>query len=119
MADDSFASASSRFGLAGFHAYQVALSFYRDVSASIVSLRGHAVDQLRKSAESVVLNVAEGHPTFGADQKRRFRIACNEASECGAALDLLEIRGDLSPVVLARLRALLDRERAMLYRLSR
>jgi len=74
---------------------------------------------LLRAAESVVLNVAEAHPTTGADRARRFRIAGNEASECGAALDLLEIRGDLRAATLSRLRGLLDRERAMLYRLSR
>ena len=40
-------------------------------------------------------------------------------SECGAALDLLEIRGELAAPAARALRALLDRERAMLHRLSR
>ena len=116
---DEGSSGAVRYGLAGFDAYQNALGFYREVRAATRNLRGHVVDQLRRAAESVALNVAEAHPTTGADRARRFRIACNEASECGAALDLLEIRGELSAGALSRLRALLDRERAMLYRLSR
>ena len=108
-----------RCGLASFHAYQVALEFYREVLSATQRQRGHVVQQLQKSAESVVLNVAEAYPTTGRDRARRFRIAGNEASECGAALDLLEVRGDLNGDVLRRLRELLDRERAMLYNVSR
>jgi four helix bundle protein len=109
----------SRFGLEGFDAYQVALSFYREFRAATRGRRGHVVEQGNKAAESVVLNVAEAHPTTGADRARRFRIAVDEAYECGAALDLLEVRGELRQATLARLRALLDRERAMLFKLSR
>jgi four helix bundle protein len=107
-------------GLAGLHAYQVGLEFYRAALAACARLPAtHLVQQLLRAAESVVLNVAEAHPTLGADRSRRFRIAADEASECGAALDLLEIRGALAAPALARLRGLLDRERAMLWRLSR
>jgi four helix bundle protein len=106
-------------GLESFDAYRVAVEFYRLVRASIRRRRGHVVDQLVRSAESVVLNVAEAYPTDGADRARRFRIAGNEAAECHAALDLMDIRGDLAGAALMQLRALLDRERAMLWRLAR
>ena len=107
-------------GLRGLDAYQVALGFYRAIVGALPRLpRGHVTEQLTRAAESVVLNVAEAHPALGADRARRFRIASDEASECGAALDLLEIRGALDAQTLAGLRALLDRERAMLWRLSR
>ena len=79
-------------GLRGFDAYNVALEFYRAVISVTRKLpRGHLVDQLERASESVALNVAEAHPATGADRARRFRIACDEASECIAALDLLEI----------------------------
>jgi len=42
-----------------------------------------------------------------------------EAAECHAGLDLLEIRGELKGPPLSELRALLDRIRAMLWRLGR
>ena len=112
-------SSARKVGLAGLDAYQVAVAFYREVRTATRGRRGHVVDQILKAAESVVLNVAEAHPTTGRDRARRFRIAANEASECGAALDLLEIRGDLAGATLPALRQLLDRVRAMLYRLSR
>jgi four helix bundle protein len=114
------AGSEQKGGLHGLHAYQVALSFYRGCLAATRTIaRSHASRQLLKAAESVVLNVAEAHPTFGADRARRFRIASDEASECGAALDLLELRGDLAGASLESLRRLLDRERAMLWRLGR
>ena len=109
----------SKVGLAGLDAYQVAVDFYRELRRATRGRRGHVVEQIHRAAESVVLNVAEAHPTSGRDRARRFRIAANEASECGAALDLLEIRGELAAPAARVLRALLDRERAMLHRLSR
>ncbi len=91
-------SGETRLGLYGFDAYRVALSFYRELRTATRGRRGHVVEQGNKAAESVVLNVAEAHPTTGADRARRFRIAVDEAYECGAALDLLEVRGDVSRV---------------------
>lgn len=112
-------SDGSKAGLEGLDAYRVALEFYRLVLASQSKANSHVTRQLTKAAESVVLNVAEAYPALGADRARRFRIAADEASECGAALDLLEIRGVLGGQALQELRSLLDRERAMLWRLSR
>jgi four helix bundle protein len=109
----------SRAGIEGLDAYRVAVEFYRLLRQATRGRRGHVVDQLQRAAESVVLNVAEAYPAVGADRARRFRIAGNEAAECHAALDLMEIRGELGAVVLAELRTLLDRERAMLWRLGR
>jgi four helix bundle protein len=106
-------------GLARLDAYRVAVEFYRLLREATRGRRGHVVEQLWRAAESVVLNVAEAYPAIGADRARRFRIAGNEAAECHAALDLMEIRGELGAAVLANLRALLDRERAMLWRLGR
>jgi len=79
---------------------------------------GHVIDQSYRAAESVILNIAEAYPMPGADRARRFRIAGAEAAECHAGLDLLEIRGELKGPALSELRALLDRTRAMLWRLG-
>jgi four helix bundle protein len=106
-------------GLAAFDAYTVALEFYREVRKALRGRRGHVAQQLSDSAESIVLNVAEAYPTVGPDRARRFRIVENEASECAGALDILEVRGELSAETLVTLRGLLDRECAMLWRLSR
>ena len=106
-------------GLAGLDAYRVAVEFYRHLRQATRGRRGHVVEQLHRAAESIVLNVAEAYPAVGADRARRFRIAGNEAAECHAALDLMQIRGELGGTVLGTLRSLLDRERAMLWRLGR
>jgi four helix bundle protein len=109
-----------RSGLAGFDAYQLALSVYRGVLAVTRGrVQAERVDQLVRAAESVIRNIGEAHPTVGPDRARRFRIAANEASECGASLDILEIRGEIDPQALAELRIVLDRLRAVLWRLSR
>src|SRR5262249_32642567 len=104
-------------GLHSLDAYRVALEFCGRVAK--IGLGAHLGQQLNRAAESVVLNIGEAHPARGADRARRFRIAADEASECVAALDVLEIRESVSPSELAILRELLDRECAMLYRLSR
>ena len=107
-------------GLAGLHAYQVALEFYELVVDWVEPVyKGHATKQLSRAAESVVCNIGEGYTARGKDRARRFRIAENECSECTVALDLIERRRVLAKAKLARLRTLNDRLRAMLYRLSR
>ena len=112
--------AAPRAGLAGLDAYQVALEYYRALLGALYGkTNSHVAGQAIKAAESICLNVAEAHPATGADRARRFRIAANEASESGAALDLLEVRGVLDGAQCRDLRGLLDRERAMLWRLSR
>ncbi len=108
-----------RAGIEGLDVYRVAVQFYRLLRQSTRGRRGHAVDQSCRASESVILNIAEAYPMSGADRARRFRIAGGEAAECHAGLDLLEIRGELGGEVLSELRALLDRTRAMLWRLSR
>jgi four helix bundle protein len=107
-------------GRVGLHVYRVALDFYRLVfRATKGRIQNERVDQLVRAAESVIRNIGEGHPTVGADRARRFRVAANEACECATSLDILEIRGELAREVLEELRDLLDRVRAMLWRLSR
>jgi four helix bundle protein len=107
-------------GLGGLHAYSVALEFYRIVfQATKGKVQHERIDQLVRAAESILRNIGEGHPTVGADRARRFRLAANEACECFASLDILEIRGEIPPDTLAEMRLLLDRVRAMLWKLSR
>ena len=106
-----------RHGLHSLDVYRVSLEFYRRISG--LGLVGHAARHLSDAAESTVLNIAEAHRAKGADRARKFCIAADEASECTAALDLLEIRGAIPQSALSMLRGLLDREHARLYRLVR
>ena len=57
--------------------------------------RGHAgcADQLIRSAESVIRNIAEGSGRWGkADSAKHYKISRGEAMECAASLDVLKIR---------------------------
>jgi four helix bundle protein len=108
-----------RAGIEGLDVYRVAVEFYRLLRQSTRGRRGHVIDQSYRAAESVILNIAEAYPMPGADRARRFRIAGGEAAECHAGLDLMEIRGELRGPALSQLRGLLDRTRAMLWRLGR
>ncbi|HEX7501166.1 MAG TPA: four helix bundle protein [Polyangia bacterium] len=120
MQDTTTSSAPKpRTGIEGLDVYRVAVELYRRLRQSTRGRRGHVIDQSYRAAESVVLNIAEAYPMSGADRARRFRIAGGEAAECHAGLDLLEIRGEVRGLALSDLRGLLDRVRAMLWRLSR
>ncbi|MHC4924797.1 MAG: four helix bundle protein [Planctomycetota bacterium] len=57
----------------------------------------HLADQMRRSAGSVVLNVAEGAGEFSPAEKRRFyRMALRSATECQATVELSKRLGALS-----------------------
>jgi four helix bundle protein len=119
--EDTTASPTQKpgVGIQSLDIYRVAVEFYRLLRVATIGRRGHVIDQSYRAAESVILNIAEAYPIPGADRARRFRIAGGEAAECHAGLDLLEIRGEIQRPALTELRALLDRARAMLWRLGR
>jgi four helix bundle protein len=51
--------------------------------------RGYLVDQLRRAATSIALNIAEGAGEFSQQDKSRFyRMARRSATECAAVLDV-------------------------------
>jgi len=76
--------------------YQRAIEFLAEVYDIVDSLpRGHAdrADQLTRSAESVVRNIAEGAGRWSeADSANRYKIARGEAMECAASLDVMRLR---------------------------
>ena len=51
----------------------------------------HVVDQLRRAATSIPLNIAEAAGRTGADAARSYAIARGSAMECAAVLDALAI----------------------------
>jgi len=102
-------------GLEGLDAFQVALQLAEEVYA--LGLKGSIRDQLTRSSESVVLNIAEAHPATGQDRIRGFVVARKEASECRGALAILRVRKQIKPETYDRLWNLVDRVSAMLYRL--
>ena len=76
--------------------YQRAIEFPAVVNDIVEGLpRGNAdrADQLTRSAESVVRNIAEGAGRWSeADSANRYKIARGEAMECAASLDVMKLR---------------------------
>ena len=72
--------------------YTVAVDFLalaHGITSSFSSGHGDLVDQLRRAATSIVLNIAEGAGEFSKPEKARFyRMARRSATECAAVLDV-------------------------------
>jgi four helix bundle protein len=84
--------------------------------------RGHAsaIDQLRRAATSVSLNIAEAAGRRGAaDAARAYAIARGSAMECAAALDALKAMGIVEERLYAEGTRLLERVVAMLTKMCR
>lgn len=62
------------------------------VARLLAPLRPDLADQLRRAADSVVLNIAEGAAEWLVREKLRYyRIARRSAGECEAAIELAEL----------------------------
>ena len=107
------------FAASKLDAYVVA----RDLATRVHSLRfprGHAAlrDQLRRSATSIVLNIAEGAgKTATGDKRRAYDIARGECAEARGALDLAWHCGLIDQGTFDATWEVADRVAAMLYRL--
>lgn len=88
--------------LARLRAYQEACAFSDAVFDATVSFpdltRGSLADQVRRAADSVFANIAEGHGrTTPADKRRLWTIASGSLSEARAYLDRAAERDLLAP----------------------
>ena len=113
----------TRFDHERLDVYQVSVRMVALVYARLDRVpRGFAdlAAQTRRAAFSVPLNIAEAAGEFSPPEKRRiFRIARRSATECAAALDLLQALGAIQEKELESLRVALDRVVAMLTALTR
>jgi four helix bundle protein len=101
-----------------FHAYTNALELIRalvPVVAKLKTFDSNIADQIVRAATSVSLNISEGSKRAGKDRRRFYVIAQGSAKEVQGALDTAEAWG--WHVDSERVRELLDRELAMLWRL--
>jgi four helix bundle protein len=105
-----------------FDAYDRSVELLRTLVpllSSIAAADSSLADQLRRAAQSVPLNVAEARRRTRRDRANRFRIALGSAAEVAACLDVALALGYVDDVRVAPALALIDRVRAMTFRLSR
>ncbi len=105
----------------GFDVYDVAVEISGAMRELLPALRqsdGDLADEAKRATQSIGLNVAEANRRVGKDRLHAFRVAAGSAAEVRAALDQAEAWGYLSAERTESVRALIDREIAMLWRLS-
>lgn len=74
------------------------LVYARRLLVRIPKGHGDLVDQLRRSAQSIPQNVAEGAgKTTPADKAKHYTIARGSAMECAAILDVMKIQQTIKP----------------------
>ena len=101
-------------------AYTVALDLIRALRPVVAQLRQYSpesADQVERAASSIAYNLAEGSRRNGRDPKRFFDMAHGSAGEIRGALDVADAWG--WHVESEQARALLDRELALLFGLTR
>jgi four helix bundle protein len=76
-------------------------------------------DQLRRAAQSVVLNIAEGRGNKDGNAELRFATACGSAKEVRAALSIASNWGYIEATTVANLDQELDEICAITWCLSR
>ncbi len=114
------ASESPAADCARLDVYRVAVEFQL-LAVAVASGRrlGALRGPLDRASVSIVLNIAEGSGRFApADKAHFYLMARGSAMECLAAIDLMSLRGLVSPDASRRSRSLLSRIVAMLTRLA-
>jgi four helix bundle protein len=103
-------------------AYRVALEMIAAVKplAVVLARKDRSLEgQLRRAAQSVLLNLAEGRRRHGRDRIHLFRIASGSVAEVRACLDGAVAWGDLETAQVGTATDLIDRLAAMTWRLGR
>ena len=88
------------------------------VEAKLRARRKSLADEVGRAGESVALNISEGRMRAGLDRADLYRRAAGSAAELTTALRIARARGYVSAVDVAGVELLLDRVRAMLWRLT-
>ncbi len=104
-----------------FDVLQVAIKLAESLRAPLARLRQHdrdLEDHARRSTNGVGLQLSEARRRAGRDRLHLYRVAEGSAAELETALRLAQAWGYLDADALAQPRALLDREKAMLWKLT-
>ena len=107
--------------LSRFQAYRVAVEMVAALRPVVerVERRDRSMgDQMRRAANSVVLNLAEGNFKVGKGKRKFFCDAAASAAEVEATLELTKVWDYAKPAETADTLELLDRVQAMIYRLT-
>jgi four helix bundle protein len=112
----------SAFDFKQLDVYKVTIEFMATTEAIVERLppgHGKLIDQLRRAATSIALNIAEGAGEAQGDEKKRiYRIARRSAFECAAAFDVMRVRRLGDETELRNADRLLERIGAMLTRMT-
>ena len=104
-----------------FDVYDCSLSLLRTLVPLLERLAtqdAKLADQLRRAAQSVALDIAEANQRTGRDRRDRFRIALGSAAEVASCVDVAVALRYAGQADRADAYALVDRIRAMTYRLA-
>ena len=104
-----------------FDAYDVAIEIAHAVKPLLPAIRkGNARlgRQVVEAASSIALNVAEGWRRLGKDREYHYTVAAGSAAEVGAAIDFAVALGIVEKDAAAPALGFIDRELAMLHRLT-
>jgi four helix bundle protein len=105
--------------------YDISLQAFSAVNTALDTVparsgHGYLVNQCRRAISSVVSNIAEGAGRLHGDRAHHLQIAYASAQEASSQLTQLLLLGLLGPDDdVAAAEVLLDRTRAMLWRLAR
>ena len=105
-----------------FDALEMSLQFLERLVPFETRIRQRSASlakQLADASESIALNLGEGRLRRAGDKRRHFEMAAGSASEVTVALRIAVAKRYVTTAELAELEAVLDRLRAMLYRLTR
>ena len=104
-----------------FDAYDRSIQLLSALASLIKKLTTRDPDltkQLRRAAQSVSLNISEASQRCGKDRRHLFRVALGSAAEVASCLDVAVALDYLGEPDVAGARELIDRVRAMTYRLA-
>jgi four helix bundle protein len=108
-------------GARPFIALEIALLIIESLRSVVALVRRHDVNvaqQIVRSASSIVANLAEGNGRQGKDRVRFFRIAAGSAEETRAHLRVALAWGWVRRTDVDKSLELIDREVALLWRLT-
>ena len=102
--------------------YDRARNLVRELVPLLHTIRDHdksLADQLKRAAQSVVLNIAEARGNDAGNARARFSTACGSAKEVRAALNVASDWGYIEAHMATHLDAKLDEVCAITWCLSR